>query len=73
MMIQPDSFTQTTQEYQNLFSAKVMCAGAVATFALDGLAKVRSLDPGQEFLVSIATDHGIVDRRLKKGQFSHIE
>jgi hypothetical protein len=71
--IQPDSLMPTTQEYQNSFGAKLGCSGAVAIFSLDNLERIRKLDPNQEFLVSIATDHGIFDRKLKRGQFSRIE
>ena len=71
--VQPNAFQTADQDYQNVFGAKETCAGAVALFDLVAVDKVRSLDATHEFYVSIATDHGIMDRKLKKGQFSRIE
>lgn len=71
---QPISYTPAPQEYQNFFGATQMCTGAIATFGMDDLAKVRSMDPKKEFFIAIAVQGGTpIDRKLKEKEFSHLD
>lgn len=72
MIVQPISYTPASEDYQNLFGATQMCKGAIATFSMDDLAKVRSMDAKKEFLISTAaegetpTDHKIKEREFPR-------
>ena len=73
-VLQPTSYTPTPEEYQNLLGAKQMCTGAIATFSMDDLAKVRNLDPKKEFLITTAAEGETpTDHKIKEKEFSRLD
>ena len=71
--LQPIQISTTVQTYQNIFGATLPCAGAIATFSLDGLEKVRAADSNREFLLTIVTEDGPIDQKIRKSEFSRLD
>ena len=72
-MLHPATFTNRTTYFQNLFGAQLSCSGAMVTFDLSSLDKLRGLDPKREFLVSAVSDKGISDRKVKTKVFRFLD
>jgi hypothetical protein len=71
--VQPIQISTTIQNYQNAFGATLVCAGAVATFGLDDLEKVRAVDSNREFILTVVTEGGPIDQKVKKSEFSRLD
>jgi len=73
-VIQPSSFTPDTHVYQNAFGATVTCQGAIATFGLDQMEALRSLDSNREFLVSVLVPAGVAsDWKVTRKDFVRLD